>query len=94
MTKQSANALMRNVGIAVLTGTLVFAQVPVAAFAEDAGAGQAPQSQDGGTPPEKPSGEQGTDGQPGEPPSGEALMERRAEAKEGTSLAAWAGPTP
>ena len=72
MTKQSANALMRNVGIAVLTGTLVFAQVPVAAFAEDAGAGQAPQSQDGGTPPEKPSGEQGTDGQPGEPPSGEA----------------------
>ena len=72
MTKQSANALMRNVGIAVLTGTLVFAQLPVAAIAEEASGGQAPQAQDGGTPPEKPSGEEGTGGQPGEPPSGDA----------------------
>ena len=72
MTKRSANALMRNVGIAVLTGTLVFAQVPVAAIAEEAGGGQVSQAQDGDTPPEKPSGEEGADDQPGEPPSGEA----------------------
>ncbi len=82
MDKKSADMLMRKVGVAVLTGTLVFAQVPVAAIAEEAGAssGSSAQQSSDGQPPELPSGESGNggpgqgsgDGQPGEPPSGEA----------------------
>ena len=75
MNSNSTDMLMRNVGVAVVTGALIFAQVPAAAIAEEANGGQAPQSQDGGTPPEMPSGEGGPgngggDGQPGEPPDG------------------------
>ncbi len=75
MKIRCADKLMRNVGVAVITGSLLLAQAPVAAIAEEAGSGQAPQSQDGGTPPEMPSGEGGpgngsSDGQPGEPPDG------------------------
>ena len=75
MNSNSTDMLMRNVGVAVVTGALIFAQVPAAAIAEEANGGQAPQSQDGGTPPEMPSGEGGPgngggDSQPGEPPDG------------------------
>ena len=75
MNSNTTDRLMRNVGVAVVTGALIFAQVPAAAIAEEANGGQAPQSQDGGTPPEMPSGEGGPgngggDGQPGEPPDG------------------------
>ncbi len=75
MNSRNADRLMRNVGVAVVTGAIVFAQVPAAAIAEEVNGGQTPQSQDGGTPPEMPSGEGGPgngggDGQPGEPPDG------------------------
>ena len=75
MNSNTTDRLMRNVGVAVVTGALIFAQVPAAAIAEEANGGQTPQSQDGGTPPEMPSGEGGPgngggDGQPGEPPDG------------------------
>ena len=75
MNSKNTDRLMRKVGVAVVTGALLLAQVPVAAIAEEANNGQAPQSQDGGTPPEMPSGEGGPsngggDGQPGEPPDG------------------------
>ena len=74
MNAERAEKLMRSVGVAVVTGSLVFAQVPVAAIAEEANGGQAPQSQDGGTPPEKPEGEAAGDGGMGgsgeEPPGG------------------------
>ncbi len=80
MDKKSADTLMRKVGVAVLTGTLVLAQVPAQAIAEEAGASSSAQQTSGSQPPEIPSGDsssggpgQGSgDGQPGEPPSGEA----------------------
>ena len=79
MTKQSAESLMRKIGIAAVTGTLVFAQLPVAAIAAET-TGAASSAQSSGQAPEPPSGDvsgQGgapgpTDGQPGEPPSGDA----------------------
>ena len=70
MNADRAEKLMRSVGVAVVTGTLVLAQVPVAAIAEEANGGQAPQAQDGGTPPEKPEGDAGGEGDMGEEPPG------------------------
>ncbi|WP_322155955.1 hypothetical protein [Paratractidigestivibacter sp.] len=66
----NTDSLMRKVGVTVITGSLVFAQVPVAAIAEEANAGQAPQAADGTTPPEKPEGEAGDEGGMGEEPPG------------------------
>ena len=79
MNKQGAEKILRAVGVAVVTGSLVFSQVPTAAIAEGVGASQGGgQSAGTGTPPEKPEGETGggeapggsSDGQPGEPPDG------------------------
>ena len=79
MNKQSAEGLMRKIGIAAVTGTLVFAQLPVAAIAAEA-TSTTSSTQSSSQAPEPPSGDangQGgapgsTGGQPGEPPSGDA----------------------
>lgn len=82
MDKKRAEALMRKAGVAALTGTLVFAQVPAAAIAEETGvaSGAASRQATDGQPPSPPSGDAGEGGpghgtgnsQLGEPPSGEA----------------------
>ena len=65
MKKIDASNLMRRAGVAAITGTLVFAQVPVAALAEGTAEAQG-QTTASGQPPEPPSGSgDGMGGQPG-----------------------------